>query len=74
MARQVVGDAKEAASCGGWIQIARVVGGEDEWARGEGSGPIGSEGVKDLKKGKTDQADEVKPDRANLHGTVGPGF
>jgi len=30
--------------------------------------------VKDLKKGKTDQADEVKPERANLHGTVGPGF
>ena len=51
-----------------------MIGGEDERAWGEGTGARGSEGVEDLKKGKTDQADEVEPDGANLHGTVGPGF
>ena len=74
MARKVVGDAKQATTCGGWIEIAGVVRSEDERTGREGVGSGRAEGVEKLKKGERKKANEVEPEGANFHGTVGPGF
>ncbi len=74
MASKVVSDAKQATTCGGWIEVAGVVGGEDERTGWEGLGSGRAEGVEKLKKGERKKADEVEPEGANFHGTVGPGF
>ena len=73
MASKVVSDAKQATTCGGWIEIAGVVRSEDERTGREGVGSRGPEGVEKLKKGKRKKPDEVEPEWANFHGTVGPG-
>ena len=73
MASKVIGDAKQTATCGGWIEVAGVVGSENERTGREGVGSRGAEGVEKLKKSKREKADEVEPEGANFHGTVGPG-
>ena len=52
MASKVVGDAKQATTCGGWIEVAGVVRSEDKRTGREGVGSRGAEGVKNLKKGE----------------------
>ena len=74
MSSKVVGDAKQATTCGGWIEVAGVVGSEDERTGWEGLGSGRAEGVEKLKKGERKKANEVEPEGANFHGTVGPGF
>jgi hypothetical protein len=74
VASKVVGDAKQATTCGGWIEVAGVVGSEDERTGWEGLGSGRPEGVEKLKKGERKKANEVEPEGANFHGTVGPGF
>ena len=73
MAGKVVSDAKQATTCGGWIEVAGVVGSEDERTGRQGVGSRGAEGVEKLKKGERKKTDEVEPEGANFHGTVGPG-
>ncbi len=73
MASTVVGDAKQATTCGGWIEVAGVVGSEDERTGWEGLGSGGAEGVEKLKKSERKKPNEVEPEWANFHGTVGPG-
>ena len=73
MASKVVGNSKKSATRGGWIEVAGVVGSEDERTGREGVGSRGAEGVEKLKKGERKKTDEVEPEGANFHGTVGPG-
>ena len=73
MASKVVGDAKQATACGGWIEVAGVVRREDERTGREGVSSRGTERVEKLEKGERKKPDEVEPEWANFHGTVGPG-
>ena len=50
-----------------------MVGSEDERTGREGVGSRGAEGVEKLEKSERKKADEVEPEWANFHGTVGPG-
>jgi len=70
---KVVGDAKQATTCGGRIEVTGVVRSEDERTRRQGVGSRGAEGVEKLKKGERKKADEVEPEGTDFHGTVGPG-
>ena len=57
MAGKVVGDAKQATTCGGRIEVTGVVRSENERTRGQGVGSKGAEGVEKLKKGERKKAD-----------------
>ena len=73
MASKVVGNSKKSAARGGWIEVAGVVGSENERTGREGVGSRGAEGVEKLKKGERKKANEVEPEGTDFHGTVGPG-
>jgi hypothetical protein len=49
---QIVGDAPEAASDGGWIKVAGVIRGQNDRAFRNGVGPLSADSVEDFKKGE----------------------
>ncbi len=74
MASKVISNSKKSAARGGWIEVAGVVRREDERAGREGVSSRGTERVEKLEIGERKKPNEVEPERANFHGTVGPGW
>ena len=73
VAGEVVRNPAHVATHSGWIKEAGMVRGKNEGSGGEGVSTFTADGVEEAKEGVGKDAAAVKPDGANLHGTVGAG-
>ena len=72
-AGEVVGNPAHVATHSGWIKEAGMIRSKNEGSGGEGVSTFTADGVEEAKERVGKDAAAVKPDGANLHGTVGRG-